>query len=531
MPSYTLDELLKLMEPQAQRDKALINQCIEGLGLYAAQQRQDSFFSSKPDEMRKLVENLIGYWGLDDNEYAPSLEDYLDAFDEKIFAAKSDEEITGATYRRQADTIYGLHRYGEEMVVAQGDSAMSEILDIGDLMKEIALYWDFQPYAAVVGIAEQLRAEVRTMLDGITLPGQPSIGENAGYEIKQAILFGNDRGFALAHNPNTPAPFVTWQFTYDANDSSKRSYYWGRYVATEDRAQLNYLSRVADYIESYKVTEKPIPVATEMSVERQSESAAESGSIPVRVLSVGQPLVTVTFSEHDQLRGVDKMPLYLVDALFVELDEKHMDARRQPGYDGAPYLKTDYRIDFVMDGKPDSYIGRYDVGDDDGSLLDRIYHYNEYSRRDDDYQKYLADKGGSVQETENAKLDVIINKLVPFFETHCELSLKEAAALSELMGIHEAAAVQPSEDYQPRIAYLESVVDYAWRARKALNTTGIDGLPEAPQSAVEAGNGTAVRDSEKKLSILDQIKAAREAPKPPAKPKPERDKKQWGPDL
>ena len=66
MPSYTLDELNKMMEPQAQRDKALINQCIEGLGLYAAQQRRDSFFSSKPDEMRKLVENLVGYWCLDD---------------------------------------------------------------------------------------------------------------------------------------------------------------------------------------------------------------------------------------------------------------------------------------------------------------------------------------------------------------------------------------------------------------------------------------------------------------------------------
>jgi len=66
MPSYTLDELNKMMEPQAQRDKALINQCIEGLGLYAAQQQRDSFFSSKPDEMRKLVENLVGYWCLDD---------------------------------------------------------------------------------------------------------------------------------------------------------------------------------------------------------------------------------------------------------------------------------------------------------------------------------------------------------------------------------------------------------------------------------------------------------------------------------
>ena len=42
-----------------------------------------------------------------------------------------------------------------------------------------------------------------------------------GYEIKQAIVFDNDRGFALGENPAAPEPFVTWQFT---EENGQRDY-------------------------------------------------------------------------------------------------------------------------------------------------------------------------------------------------------------------------------------------------------------------------------------------------------------------
>lgn len=541
MPSYTLEELIQMMEPQSRRDKALIGECVAGLGLYAAQIAQSGSNSSKIDQMRKLVENLIVYWNLDDGENAPLPEDFLQAFDEQVRDAKTGAEIADSTYRRHTDTIYGLHRYGEEMVAAQGDTAMSEILDMGDLIKEIALHWNFEPLAVADDLAAKLRAEVRSMLEAIPLPGQPESGENADYEIQQAVLFDNNKGFALAHNPNAPAPFVTWQFTEEAG---KRSYYWGHYIATKERALVDYLSRVEDYMESYKVIEKPVPTTAELNAEQSlingevQASASETLShetdagdhrTPVQVFSEGQPLVTVTFSEHDKLRGITKMPLYLADALFAELDEEYMEMIHQPGFDGAPYLKTDYRIDFFMDGKPDSYTGRYDVGDDDGSLLDRISNYNEYNRRDDDYQNYLAAQGESVQETVNAQLDIIINKLVPFFDKHCDLSEMEASALSELMGIHDATAGQPSDAYKPRIAYLESVMEYVNQSRTALNTTGLDSLPELPRFAVEGAKDNPGHGG--KLSVLEQIKSARQAPKTPTTPKAERNKEKQEPEL
>ena len=51
--------------------------------------------------------------------------------------------------------------------------------------------------------------------------------KNAGYEIKQAVLFDNGRGVALGENPKAPDPFVTWMFTQGKDGG--RDYEWGHY--------------------------------------------------------------------------------------------------------------------------------------------------------------------------------------------------------------------------------------------------------------------------------------------------------------
>lgn len=74
-----------------------------------------------------------------------------------------------------------------------------------------------------------------------------------GYEIKRSVLFDNDRGFALADNPNAPQPFVTWQFT---EENGKRDYYWGHYTTNKDAAVRDYENRVSEYQHEYGVSEK-----------------------------------------------------------------------------------------------------------------------------------------------------------------------------------------------------------------------------------------------------------------------------------
>ena len=218
MPSYTLDELIEKMEPQAHRNHALIRRCVDGLGLYAAQIAEQDRHSSKIDKMRMLAETLVSYWGLNDAsfyKYAKPLEEFMDAFDARVDAARTGEKITSDVYQTSHNVIYGLYCYGEDMVTSQGADAMIEILDMNDLMKEIGDAWDFEP-EVIDGLAARLTAEVRIMLEKITLPGQSVSGVlNAGYEITQAVMFENDMGIVLAHHPDAPSPFVTWRFGMD----------------------------------------------------------------------------------------------------------------------------------------------------------------------------------------------------------------------------------------------------------------------------------------------------------------------------
>lgn len=85
------------------------------------------------------------------------------------------------------------------------------------------------------------------------LPGRPEEGEKTqNYEIYQSIQFDNQRGFALAHNPEAASPFVTWQFT--AEDGA-RDFYWGRYFDEEQNARDSLCARVSVYMQNENVRE------------------------------------------------------------------------------------------------------------------------------------------------------------------------------------------------------------------------------------------------------------------------------------
>ena len=76
---------------------------------------------------------------------------------------------------------------------------------------------------------------------------------NAGYEIKESIIFDNNRGFAFAKSINTEM-FVTWQFAESEN--GKRDYGWGHYTPNGETARRDYADRIFDYQRQYNVAEK-----------------------------------------------------------------------------------------------------------------------------------------------------------------------------------------------------------------------------------------------------------------------------------
>ena len=86
------------------------------------------------------------------------------------------------------------------------------------------------------------------------------------YKIMQAVLFENDRGFAIAHNPAAPSPYVTWQYT---EEDGAKDFYWGHYYSKKESAQKDFAERVSDYKTEYGFAEKYNYMASaEMSKEQ-----------------------------------------------------------------------------------------------------------------------------------------------------------------------------------------------------------------------------------------------------------------------
>ena len=75
--------------------------------------------------------------------------------------------------------------------------------------------------------------------------------KNQGYEIIQAVMLENGRGFALGHNPAAPSPYVTWA-CYDDRDG-KRQYEWGHYGSDRAALEQDFATRIQEYQRLYNV--------------------------------------------------------------------------------------------------------------------------------------------------------------------------------------------------------------------------------------------------------------------------------------
>jgi len=104
-----------------------------------------------------------------------------------------------------------------------------------------------------------------------------------GYEIKRSIVFENDRGFALAENPNAPQPFVTWMFTEGEN--GKREFYWGHYTTSGEAATRDYDFRITEYQKDYGLSERDAYkyYSTQRPVDIGTFPKTENG--PIRIVN------------------------------------------------------------------------------------------------------------------------------------------------------------------------------------------------------------------------------------------------------
>ena len=103
------------------------------------------------------------------------------------------------------------------------------------------------------------------------------------------------------------------------------------------------------------------------------------------------------------------MPLHEADALFARLDAAYP---AEAGYD-----KTAFRIDCIFQGEPDSYEGRQDFGDRDGSLIEHIQSYHQFYAQDENWKKHvIATTGIEGWEQDKAHRDMLLGRVCPLYE-------------------------------------------------------------------------------------------------------------------
>ena len=179
----------------------------------------------------------------------------------------------------------------------------------------------------------------------------------------------------------------------------------------------------------------------------------------------GEPTVTIIWSEHSRFHDGETMSLSEANALIGSLDAA---VTKEDGY-----YKTKFRIDFVMDGQPDYYGGRQDLGDGDGTLIEHIEDYHAYYENNSEWENsILRNEGKEALEADKAQRDMILHEFVPFLKLHDNLSKMEQAATKAL---EENGNMTSTET-----AYHTAMKDYVSKCRTMVNSGNYE-LPPAPQ--------------------------------------------------
>ena len=209
--------------------------------------------------------------------------------------------------------------------------------------------------------------------------------------------------------------------------------------------------------------------------EIESEIAVANAQRQIAQNPAAEPVVTILWSESPHLKDGQQMPLHEAEAVFKELDSARRHEREQPDYTGHWYDKTKFRIDFTMQGQPDSYEGRQDFGDGDGSLIQHIRGYHEYYAQDESWKNHvLHHEGPEAWEADKAQRDMLLHEFVPYMELHCNLAAMEQETRRPL---RSGETLTPEQT-----AYFNAVLDYVKEYRPLLNQ-GQYHLPEPPQLA------------------------------------------------
>ena len=211
-------------------------------------------------------------------------------------------------------------------------------------------------------------------------------------------------------------------------------------------------------------TPKTEKAAPEEPAKSEAQPEQPEDTFPTPDLGA-EPIVTILWSEHSRFHDGETMSLSEANALIGNLDEATVSE------DG--YYKTKFRIDFVMDGQPDYYVGRQDLGDGDGTLIDHIESYHAYYANNADWDNHvLRHEGKEALEADKAQREMLLHEFVPYLKLHNNLSKMEQIATKAL---EENSGMTATET-----AYHTAMKEYVSKCREMVNS-GDYSLPPVPQ--------------------------------------------------
>ena len=211
-------------------------------------------------------------------------------------------------------------------------------------------------------------------------------------------------------------------------------------------------------------TPKTEKAAPEEPAKSEAQPEQPEDTFPTPDLGA-EPIVTILWSEHSRFHDGETMSLSEANALIGNLDEATVSE------DG--YYKTKFRIDFVMDGQPDYYVGRQDLGDGDGTLIDHIESYHAYYVNNADWDNHvLRHEGKEALEADKAQREMLLHEFVPYLKLHNNLSKMEQIATKAL---EENSGMTATET-----AYHTAMKEYVSKCRAMVNS-GDYNLPPVPQ--------------------------------------------------
>ena len=211
-------------------------------------------------------------------------------------------------------------------------------------------------------------------------------------------------------------------------------------------------------------TPKAEKAATGEPAKNEAQTEQPEDTFPTPDLGA-EPIVTILWSEHSRFHDGETMNLSEANALIGNLDEATVSE------DG--YYKTKFRIDFVMDGQPDYYVGRQDLGDGDGTLIDHIESYHAYYENNEQWDNHVLKYGGTeALEADKAQREMLLHEFVPYLKLHDNLSKMEQTAAKAL---EENSGMTATET-----AYHTAMKEYVSKCRAMVNS-GDYSLPPVPQ--------------------------------------------------